>query len=175
MTLKLVFQTNVGASRQKNRSIIKSVCSKAGIDLDLKAVPAAMMHGGDVASPDTTGKFWSDMQMFGVAMNQPDPQLFTEQSTSWQVAQKAIRWASRNRSRWWRPEVDELHKAAQVEPDPVKRAALLIRMSDRVVAGGCVIPLVSPKAVKATANRLNASFSVWDADTWAWVTWSRDA
>jgi hypothetical protein len=35
--------------------------------------------------------------------------------------------------------------------------------------------MVSPKGVRATANKLNASFSSWEADTWALGAWSRDA
>ena len=58
-----------------------------------------LAFGGDVANPDTNGKFWADIQGWNVAMNQPDPQVFVEQYTSWQVSQKANKWSSRNRSR----------------------------------------------------------------------------
>ena len=94
--------------------------------------------------------------------------------TSWSVSQKANKWSSRNRSRWSSPEFDELHKAAQVELDPVKRAAMFIRMNDLVIASGYVIPMVSPKGVRATANKLNVTFSSWEIDSWALGSWSRD-
>ena len=62
-----------------------------------------------------------------------------------------------------------------MELDPVKRAALFIRMNDLVIASGCVIPIISTKGVRATANKLNASFSPWEVDNWALGAWSRDA
>ena len=62
-----------------------------------------------------------------------------------------------------------------MELDPVKRAAMFIRMNDLVIASGYVIPLVSPKGVRATANKLNVTFSSWEVDSWALGSWSRDS
>ena len=62
-----------------------------------------------------------------------------------------------------------------MELDAVKRAAQFIRMNDLVIAGGYVIPMIRTKGVRATTNKLNASFSPWEVDTWALGAWSRDA
>ena len=56
----------------------------------------------------------------------------------------------------------------------MKRAAMFIRMNDLVIASGYVIPLVSPKGVRATANKLNVTFSSWEVDSWALGSWSRE-
>ncbi len=154
--------------------MIKGACAKAGIELELKAVTPAVFFGGDVANPDTNGKFWADMQGWNVAMNQPDPQVFMEQYNAGQVSQKANKWASRNRSRWSSAEYKELHKAAQVEMDSVKHAALFIRINDLVIAGGCFIPMISTKSVNATVNKLHANFSSWHVATWALGVWYRE-
>ena len=77
-----------------------------------------MFFGSDAANPDTYQKFWCDMQMFTTTMTQPDPQYFMEQYASWQFAQKANKWASRNISRWSSAEYDETFKAAQDEGRP---------------------------------------------------------
>ncbi len=61
-----------------------------------------------------------------------------EQYCSWEFAQKANKWASRNLSRWRNDEYDAAHKAAQSELDPVKRAALFIKMNDLVCSDGYV-------------------------------------
>jgi peptide/nickel transport system substrate-binding protein len=139
--LKFVFQTSVSGPRQKCQTIIKDACTKAGIELELKSVVAAVFFGGDAANPDTYQKFWADIEMFTTTMTQPDPQTFMEQFTTDQLAQKANKWASRNLVRWTSAEYDATFKAAQEEFDPVKRAALFIKMNDMVVNDGHVIPL----------------------------------
>ena len=173
--LKFVFQTSVSQPRQKTQAIVKDACTKAGIDLELKSVTAAVFFGSDSANPDTYQKFWTDMQMFTTTMSQPDPQVFMEQYASWQVSAKANKWSSRNLSRWTSTEFDDTFKAAQVEFDPVKRAAMFIKMNDLVYASGHIIPVVNRPRVKGTVNKLNAPLTGWDNDTWMLGFWSRDA
>ena len=173
--LKFVYQTSVSGPRQKCQAIIKDACTKAGIDLELKSIVASVFFGSDFANPDTYQKFWSDIQMFTTTMTQPDPQTFMEQFTTWELAQKANKWASRNLSRWTSPEYDEAHKSAQVELDPVKRAALFIKMNDLVVGGGHVIPLFARPRPVGTVNKLVGPISAWDNLTAFMNTWYREA
>ena len=173
--LKFVYQTSVNQPRQKTQAIIKDACAKAGIDLELKSVTAAVFFGGDFANPDTYQKFWSDIQMYTTTMTQPDPQVFMEQYCSWEVAQKANKWASRNISRWTSAEYDRTHQAAQSELDPVKRAAMFIRMNDLVINDGFIIPVVFRPRVSAANSRLTAHLSGWDNDTWALAHWFKEA
>ena len=173
--LKFVYQTSVSQPRQKCQAIVKDACTKAGIDLELKSVTAAVFFGSDAANPDTYQKFWSDIQMYTTTMTQPDPQIFMEQFTTDQIAQKSNKWASRNLVRWSNAEYDAAHKAAQTEFDPVKRAALFIRMNDLVVSDGHVIPLFARPRPRGVVHKLNAVPSAWDNDTWALGYWTRDA
>ena len=173
--LKFVFQTSVSQPRQKTQAIVKDACTKAGIELELKSVTAAVFFGSDVSNPDTYQKFWTDMQMFTTTMTQPDPQVFMEQYASWQVSAKANKWSSRNLSRWTSQEFDDTFKAAQVEFDPVKRAAMFIKMNDLVYAGGHIIPVVNRPRVKATVHKISAPLSGWDNDTWSLGFWTRDS
>jgi len=173
--LKFVFQTSVSQPRQKCQAIIKDACTKAGIDLELKSVTAAVFFGSDVANPDTYQKFWADMQMFTTTMGQPDPQVFMEQFTTDQISQKANKWSSRNLVRWSNAEYDATFAAAQIEFDPVKRAAMFIKMNDLVVNDFHVIPLFARPRPRASVLKLNAPLSAWDNDTWALGFWSRDA
>ena len=173
--LKFVYQTSVSQPRQKCQAIVKDACTKAGIDLELKSVTAAVFFGSDAANPDTYQKFWADMQMFTTTMTQPDPQIFMEQFTTDQISQKSNKWASRNLVRWSNAEYDAAHKAAQTEFDPVKRAALFIRMNDLVVSDGHVIPLFARPRPRGVVHKLNAVPSAWDNDTWALGYWTRDA
>ena len=173
--LKFVFQTSVNQPRQKTQAIVKDACTKAGIDLELKSVTAAVFFGGDFANPDTYQKFWCDMQMYTTTMTQPDPQVFMEQYCTWELAQKVNKWASRNLSRWQSAAYDEAHKAAQGELDPVRRAALFIRMNDLVSSDGYIIPVVFRPRVSAAVNKLSAPLSGWDNDMWALPHWFKEA
>ena len=173
--LKFVFQTSVSGPRQKCQTIIKDACTKAGIELELKSVVAAVFFGGDAANPDTYQKFWADIEMFTTTMTQPDPQTFMEQFTTDQLAQKANKWASRNLVRWTSAEYDATFKAAQLEFDPVKRAALFIKMNDMVVNDGYVIPLFGRPRPYGIVNKLVPTLSAWDSATWSVGYWYREA
>ena len=173
--LKFVYQTSVNQPRQKTQAIIKDACSKAGIDLERKSVTASVFFGGDFANPDTYQKFWSDMQMYTTTMTQPDPQVFMEQYCTWELAQKANRWRRRNIRRWQSADYDAAHKAAQVELEPVKRAALFIRMNYLVCSDGYIIPVVFRPRASAATHKLSAPLSGFDNDLWALAHWFKEA
>ena len=173
--LKFVFQTSVSGPRQKAQAIIKDAFTKAGIDLELKSVVASVFFGSDAANPDTYQKFWTDIQMYTTTMGVPDPQIFMEQFTTAEIAQKANKWASRNLARWSNAEYDTTFAAAQVEQDPVKRAALFIKLNDLVVNDKYIIPLFARPRPNGVVNKLRPAFSAWDNFTWAIGYWTRDA
>ena len=175
LKLKFVYQTSVSGPRQKCQAIIKDACTKAGVELELKSVVAAVFFGSDAANPDTYQKFWSDMQMFTTTMTQPDPQFFMEQFTTEQISQKANKWSSRNLVRWSNKEYDETFKAAQVELDPVKRATLFNKLNDLVVADLHVIPLFARPRPYGIVNKLVPVLSAWDNATSALGYWYKEA
>jgi peptide/nickel transport system substrate-binding protein len=55
-------------------------------------VVASVFFSSDVANPDTYSHFYCDMQMYSIGMPQPDPELFMNQFTSWEVANKENKW-----------------------------------------------------------------------------------
>ena len=173
--LKFVFQTSVSGPRQKCQAIIKDACTKAGIDLELKSVTAAVFFGSDAANPDTYQKFWTDIQMYTTTMTQPDPQIFMEQFTTAQIAQKANKWASRNLVRWSNAEYDATFAAAQVEFDPVKRAAMFIKMNDLLISDGHIIPLFARPRPRGYGLKLRPALSAWDSDMWSLGFWFKEA
>jgi peptide/nickel transport system substrate-binding protein len=173
--LKLVYQTSINAPRQKNQAIVKQACQKAGIDVELKSVTGSVFFSSDVSNPDTYTKFYCDLQMYTIAMAQPDPGLFMNQFTSWEVATKENKWQGRNITRWRSEEYDQAYRAAEGELDPVKRAALFIRMNELVVGDCAVIPVVYRPGVAAISNKLHAPISGWDNNMWNLRDWYRDA
>jgi peptide/nickel transport system substrate-binding protein len=173
--LKVVFQTSINAPRQKNQQIVKQACQKAGIDMELKSITASVYFSSDVANPDTYTKFYSDVQMYTTTMTQPDPELFMNQFVSWEAAAKENKWQGRNITRWKSEEYDRTYRAAEGELDPVKRAALYIRLNDLVIAGRYIIPVVYRPRVSAVAAKLQAPLSGWDNDVWNLKDWYKDA
>jgi peptide/nickel transport system substrate-binding protein len=169
--LKFVFQTTVNQPRLKTQAIIKDACAKTGIDLELKSVTAAVFFGGDFANPDTSQKFWADMQMYAFQMGSPDPEQFMRQFLSSEVAQKSNKWEGRNAGRWRNDEYDRTFEAAKTQLDPAKRAALFIRMNDLVCSDRYAIPIVGRPTVQAAGNRLVVHNSGWDNDLWALPHW----
>ena len=174
--LKFVYQTSINAPRQKNQQIVKQACAKAGIDLELKSITANVFFSSDPANPDTFPHFSTDLQMFTTTMTQPDPQRFMDQFVSWEVASKDNKWAGRNPARWRNEEYDRAWKAAETEMDPVKRAALFVKMNDLVIQNVVVIPVVFRPRVAAISNRMrDVVQSGWDGDFWALAYWSKQA
>jgi peptide/nickel transport system substrate-binding protein len=173
--LKIVYQTSINAPRQKNQAIVKQAAAKAGIDMELKSVTASVYFSSDIANPDTYTKFYTDIQMYTTTMTQPDPELFMNQFTSWEVASKDNKWQGRNITRWRNEEYDKLYRAAEAELDPVKRAALFIRMNDLVIQNVVVIPVVFRPRVAAVSNRMHVEQSGWDSDFWNLHNWYREA
>lgn len=172
--LKYVFQTSINAPRQKTQAIIKQACQRAGIDLELKSVTASVFFSSDVANPDTYTKLYVDMEMYTTTQPQPDPERFLNQFTSWEIANKENKWLGRNVSRYSDPEADKAYKAAQSELDPVKRAALLIKVNEIFCEAHVIVPLLSRTRLAAAANNLAHDHSGWDVDTWNLSAWYKN-
>jgi peptide/nickel transport system substrate-binding protein len=172
--LKIVYQTSINAPRQKNQAIVKQAAAKAGIEMELKSVTASVYFSSDVANPDTYSHFYTDIQMYTTTMTQPDPELFMNQFTSWEIASKDNKWQGRNITRWKNAEYDKLYRAAESELDPVKRAALFIKMNEMVIQNVVVIPVVFRPRVAAVSNRMQVEQSGWDSDFWNLQNWYRE-
>ena len=173
--LKFVYQTSINQPRQKTQAIVKQACQKAGIDIEIKAVTASVFFSSDVANPDTYPKFYADLQMYTTTMTQPDPEVFLNQFCSWEAATRENKWQGRNITRWRSKEYDDTYKAAQVELDPVKRAAMLIKCNELAVNDQAVIPVVARPGVQALNNKLVAQMSGWDNNTWDIQDWFKEA
>ena len=172
--LKLLYQTSINAPRQKNQQIVKQAAAKAGIELELKSVTASVFFSSDPANPDTYPHFYSDIQMYNNGPNAPDPQYFMNQFVSWEVASKANKWQGRNITRWRNEEYDRAYTAADSELDPVKRAALFIKMNDLIIQNVVVIPVLWRNGASASvANLRGMDLSGWESTFWRLPYWTR--
>ena len=174
--LKMLYQTSINPVRQKTQAIVKQAAGKAGIDMELKSVVASVYFGSDPGNPDTTSKFWADVQMYAFNMTGgPEPQRFMDPFVSWEVATKANSWSGRNNTRWRNEEYDRAWKAAESEMDPVKRAGLFIRMNDLLTQHNVVVPITWRANISAISNRLrNTDICGWDSSFWNLAHWYRE-
>jgi len=172
--LKLLYQTSINAPRQKNQQIVKQAAAKAGIEIEIKSVTASVFFSSDPANPDTYPHFYSDIQMYNNGPNAPDPQYFMNQFVSWEVASKANKWQGRNITRWRNEEYDRAYTAADSELDPVKRAALFIKMNDLIIQNVVVIPVLWRNGASASvANLRGMDLSGWESTFWRLPYWTR--
>jgi peptide/nickel transport system substrate-binding protein len=173
--LKVVFQAVTNAVTQKVQAVIKQAAAKAGIEMELKSVVASSFYSSNPANPDTYTHFYADLQLITYLMGPPDPERLMRVFTSWEVASKENNWQKFNVWRWRNEEYDRLYRAAETEMDPVKRAALFIRMNDLVVQNGVVIPIVLLAKAAAISNRLRGiEHNPFELDFWNLPFWSRE-
>ena len=163
----------MGATSQGMQAVVKQAAAKAGMQIELKAVVSSVFFSSDTGNPDTYGKFNADMQTYNWTVNNPDPENLMQCFVSWEVASKANKWLGQNMVRWQNAEYDTLFRAAQTELDPVKRAALFIRMNDLVVNDGYVIPILARNSMRALAKNLVAPLSPWRNDMASLAFWHR--
>jgi len=65
---------------------------------------------------------------------------------------------------------------SETEMDPVKRAAMFIRMNDLVIQNVVVIPVIIRHAVFAVASSIRGfDFSPFSGPLWRLVYWTREA
>jgi peptide/nickel transport system substrate-binding protein len=151
--LRLLFQGAANSTVQKIQTVIKQSAARAGIEMEVKAIPASVFFAADVSNVDTNVRFHADLQTYTVFTGL-DPQLFMAQFVSWEIPSKENGWTGRNIPRWRNAEFDRLWKKADREMNPVKRAALFIKMNDLVVQSAVVIPITWRNVLHAAANSL---------------------
>jgi peptide/nickel transport system substrate-binding protein len=171
--LKLVYQTSINAPRQKTQAIVKQACAKAGIEIEIKSVVASVFFASDPANPDTYPHFYADLQMYTTTTG-VDPLWGMRVFTSQEVAAKDNKWSGRNITRWRNEEYDKLWKGAETEMDPVKRAAMFVKMNDLVIQNNVVIPVLWRNGVAVAGTKLRGmDLSGWDSNMWRLPFWHK--
>jgi len=174
--LKVLFQTVTNGPLQKIQAIVKQAATKAGFEVELKSVVASSFYGSDPSNVDTYTHFYADLQLQTYVMGPPDPERLLRVFTSWEIPQKDNKWQKFNVFRFRNDEYDRLFRAAETEMDPVKRAAMFIRMNDIVVENGVVIPIAQrAKAAAVTAKLRGVETNPYDLDFWNIASWYREA
>jgi peptide/nickel transport system substrate-binding protein len=175
--LKMLFQTITNGPAQKVQAIVKQAATRAGFEVELKSVPASVFYGADPGNTETYTHFYADIQLQIYVMGPPDPGLLMRVFGSDQIASKANKWQRFNVWRYRNDEYDRIYRASETEMDPVKRAALFIRMNDIVVQDGIVVPIAMRARASALSRTLrNAETNPYsEIDFWNIGAWYREA
>lgn len=173
--LAVLFQGSSGGVTEKYMTVVKSAAERAGFVMDLKIVQASVFFSSDVANPDTYGKFNADIQTYNWSSGNPDPESMAQSFLSSQVASRANKWLGSNMVRWQSAEYDALYSSAETELDPVRRAALFVRMNELIATAGHAIPILARAGARAIGASLRLPLSPWAPDTAGLAHWYRES
>ncbi len=170
--LAVLFQTSINAVRQKHQQIIKDAFEKAGIQVELKTVDAAVYFSSDAGNPDTSQHFYADLEMLTSAPN-IDPWTFME-TYSADIAQKENNWQGSNASRWNNKEYQTLLDQSRTELDVAKRTQMFIKMNDLLISEVAVIPQIDRLGPIAISNDIKGlELSGWVGTNWNVANWTK--
>lgn len=174
--MNVLFQTSVNPLRQKTQEIVKQSLERIGVRVELKSVDASIFFASDPANPDTSSKFYADLQMYTTGNTNPDPASYMKSYLCSEIAQKANHWSKDNVSRYCNPAYDALWNQAATELDPEKRRQLFIQMNDLLVNEAVVFPIVHRADTSGVSDRLTGvNLTPWDLNTWNIADWKRKA
>jgi peptide/nickel transport system substrate-binding protein len=174
MPMSITYQTSTNAVRQSTQALVKQWWEEIGIETELRNIDAAVFFGGDPASPDTYGKFYTDVQMYTDGSSSIDPETYLSGWGCSEISGPDNNWLGNNVQRWCNADYDDL--AAQMAQTAVleERASLAIQMNDLIVQNGAVIPLVYRGSVSAYANSVSGvEMNAWDNELWNIAEWTR--
>ena len=174
--LRILYQTSTNSVRQKTQALIKQWWSQIGVETELKNVDSAVFFGGDPNSPDTYGKFYTDIEMYTNGATGTDPQIYMSSWLCSEVSRAENNWLGNNVPRYCNAEYDALFDELSVTPVGDRRAEIVIQLNDMLVQEGAMIPLVHRGGVSAHANDLlGVRMNAWDTEMWNIEDWTRSS
>jgi len=170
----MLYQTSTNSVRQGTQAFVKQMWAAIGVDVELRNIDAGVFFGGDVASPDTYGKFYADIEMYTNGTSGTDLEAYVGSWTAEQISGPDNNFLGNNIPRWTRPEYDALVLELSSTGDPAARADIIIQLNDMLVQGGAMIPLIHRGSVSAHANTLlGVRMNPWDSELWNVADWTR--
>jgi len=174
MPMIISYQTSTNAVRQNTQALIKQAWSQIGIETELRNIDSAVFFGGDPASPDTYGKFYTDVQMYTNGATGTDPQNYLAYWRTSEINGPSNNWLGNNVPRWYSEEYDALHAELTETVAIEDRAELAIQLNDLIIQNGVLIPLVHRGSASAHANSLQGVLiNAWDSEMWNIADWTR--
>lgn len=172
--LSITYQTSTNSVRQKTQALVKQWWAEIGIETELLNHDAGVFFGGDPNSPDTYGKFYTDVEMFTNGGTGTDPQTYMSNWLSGEISQPSNNFLGNNVPRWASEEYDAIFAELTQTAGEDARADLAIQLNDLLVQNFVMIPLVHRGSVSAHASTLQGvRMNAWDSEMWNIEDWSR--
>ncbi|MCA9997182.1 MAG: peptide ABC transporter substrate-binding protein, partial [Anaerolineales bacterium] len=174
--LRIVYQTSTNAVRQGYQAFIKQWWAEIGVETELRNIDAAVYFGGDVASPDTFTKFYTDVEMYTNGATGQDFASLLANYTCENINGVANNWFGGNVPRYCNPEYDDLLAQLNAEGDPTARQELVKALNDHLVQNYVLLPLTYRGSVSGFSNRvLGGRINPWDAELWNIADWTESS
>lgn len=168
------FQTSINTLRQGEQAIIKANLAEIGIQVNVKAIDAAVFFSGDPGNPDTLNKFYADLQMYTNGPSSTDPQPYLQAWTCAERASSANQWNGNGDGRYCNEEYDALFETLKGELDLAKRVEIAIQLNDILANDVAIIPLVNRRTPNAKLKNLDGpTFNTFDSSIWNIASWKR--
>jgi peptide/nickel transport system substrate-binding protein len=168
--LSLLYQTSTNALRQKVQALVKQWWAEIGVEAELRNIDAGIHFGNAPSSPDTTGRFYADIQEYAEGPRSPDPQTFLSKMTCHEganIVSPVTNWVGNNAERWCNAEYDALWEVLAQTADPTERAKTVIALNDMLYDNAVGAPIVNRVGVYAVANTLGGYVPTpWDGQYW---------
>jgi peptide/nickel transport system substrate-binding protein len=169
------FQTSINTLRQGEQAIIKTNLAEIGIQVNVKAIDAAVFFSGDPGNPDTLNKFFADLQMYTNGPDSPDSQAYL---SAWQCSERnssANQWNANGDGRYCNEEYDALFAEYSTELDPAKRIEMAIQLNDILIKDNAVIPLINRRTPVVKLKNLDGpTYTTFDSVLWNIAQWKRN-
>ena len=169
----IIYQTSINSVRQKTQEIIKQDLETLGFSVEIKSVDSAVYFSTDQGSPDTSGKFWADLEMHTNGSDAYPASWFERYRTD-EINSQANSWSKGNAFRYSNPAFDAMHDQARVETDEDTQVQLFRDMMELVTVTDVVeVPVVNRRSLAAKHNKIQgftespwAAQPVWDLKNW---------
>ena len=145
-----------------------------GVETELRNINASVFFGGDPASPDTYGKFLTDIEMYTNNFSGTDPEAYMNNWTCAEISGKHNNWLGNNVPRYCDPAYDALAKEMSTAGALEDRTRLAKAMNDMLMQNYIMIPLIHRGGVAAHANSLGGvAMNAWDTEVFNIADWYR--
>ncbi len=172
--ISILYQTSTNSVRQATQAFIKEMWKQIGVETELRNLSASVFFGGDISSPDTYQKFFTDIEMYTNNFSGTDPQTYMSGWTCKEMAQKSNKWGGNNMPRWCNPAYDALSAKMSISSAMKDRIRLTKAMNDMLMQDYAMIPLIHRGNVSAHSNTLSGvRMNPWDSELWNIADWTR--
>ena len=170
----LLYQTSTNSVRQATQALIKQMWGQIGVETELRNLSGSVFFGADPSSPDTSQKFFADIEMFAWTYPGTDPETNLAGAKCSDIPGPNNNWLGANFSRYCNPAYDAVAAELGLTAGAAQRAPIIKKMNDMLIEDGVMIPLIyrgrmSVMSKKMTGHRMNA----WDYEMWNVADWAR--